>query len=97
MIGFEAKNQQNLNTQNTIYGFKHLLGKKFADTSKYDEKFNFKVCKMTTGTIGCVVEYLEQDKFCLTLEQVLAMLFTEIVSDINGSIIFHKFGAPSYA
>lgn len=73
-----------------------MLGKKFADTSKYDEKFNFKVCKMTTGTIGCVVEYLEQDKFCLTLEQVLAMLFTEIVSELKDSGADFILTVPSY-
>lgn len=92
----EAKNQQNLNSLNTIYGFKCLLGKKFDDVKNYAERLNYKVYKKRSETIGFVVKYLNYDKVCLIPEQVLAMLYSKIISETGNGKTDFILTVPSY-
>lgn len=91
-----AQNQQNLNSQNTLYGFKCLLGKKFDDVKNYAEKLNFKIRKKRSGSIGFVLQYLNIDKLCLIPEQVVAMLYSEIISEIGYGKTDFILTVPSY-
>lgn len=84
MFGAVAKNQQEMNLENTIYEFKHLIGKLFKDdfVSNEQKKLNYKIIEFETGEIGIKTNYqLEQQtmEYYFHPEQVLAMLLSEIV------------------
>ena len=62
IIGDAAKNQVSLNTSNTVFDAKRLIGKKFNDeTVQNDAKhFPFKIVNMGGGKTGVRVEYKEE-------------------------------------
>lgn len=81
-LGVSAKNQQVTNLKNTIYGFKHLLGRKFKDPQVQKELRNipYRVEEQHDGSIGIRVDYMEQEEI-FTPEQITAMLFTKLKTD----------------
>lgn len=79
MLGVAAKNQQITNMKNTIGGFKHLLGRKYDDpiVQKELQTIPYEVIRQQDGSIGIVVQYLEERKV-FTPEQLTGMLFTKL-------------------
>lgn len=79
IIGVAAKNQQVTNMNNTVSGFKRLLGRKFNDPHVQREITSIptKVEQLPDGNIGFRVNYLDQEQ-CFTPEQLTAMLFTKL-------------------
>uniref|UniRef100_A0A1Q3FWH7 Putative heat shock 70 kDa protein 4 n=1 Tax=Culex tarsalis TaxID=7177 RepID=A0A1Q3FWH7_CULTA len=82
VLGVAAKNQQVTNMNNTIGGFKRLLGRKFNDPHVQAElrKAPYKVEQRPDGGIGIRVNY--QDEECVfSPEQITGMLFTKLKDD----------------
>lgn len=82
VLGVAAKNQQVTNMNNTIGGFKRLLGRKFNDPHVQAElrKAPYKVEQRSDGGIGIRVNY--QDEECVfSPEQITGMLFTKLKDD----------------
>lgn len=82
VLGVAAKNQQVTNMNNTIGGFKRLLGRKYNDPHVQNElrKIPYKVEPRPDGGIGIRVNY--QDEECVfSPEQITAMLFTKLKDD----------------
>lgn len=82
VLGVAAKNQQVTNMNNTIGGFKRLLGRKYNDPHVQNElrKVPYKVEQRPDGGIGIRVNY--QDEECVfSPEQITAMLFTKLKED----------------
>ncbi|XP_055626484.1 heat shock 70 kDa protein 4L isoform X2 [Toxorhynchites rutilus septentrionalis] len=82
VLGVAAKNQQVTNMNNTIGGFKRLLGRKYNDPHVQNElrRIPYKVEPRPDGGIGIRVNY--QDEECVfTPEQITAMLFTKLKDD----------------
>lgn len=74
-----AKNQAVTNLKNTIFGFKHLLGRPFDDpmVQQNINRAPFKLTKTKNGGIGIVVSYLGEEQ-TFTPEQITAMLLTKL-------------------
>uniref|UniRef100_T1D3U1 Putative heat shock 70 kDa protein 4 n=1 Tax=Psorophora albipes TaxID=869069 RepID=T1D3U1_9DIPT len=82
VLGVAAKNQQVTNMNNTISGFKRLLGRKFNDPHVQNElrRLPYSVEARPDGGIGIRVNY--QDEECVfSPEQITAMLFTKLKED----------------
>lgn len=82
VLGVAAKNQQVTNMNNTIGGFKRLLGRKFNDPHVQAElrKAPYRAEQRPDGGIGIRVNY--QDEECVfSPEQITAMLFTKLKDD----------------
>jgi heat shock protein len=81
-LGVGAKNQQVTNMRNTVYGFKHLLGRKFKDplVQKELNSLPYRVEEQQDGSIGIRVNYMEEEEV-FTPEQITAMLFTKLKTD----------------
>lgn len=81
-LGVAAKNQQVTNMQNTICGFKHLLGRKFRDPVVQNElkSIPFRVEERPDGSVGIRANYMDEDQI-FSPEQVVAMLFTKLKTD----------------
>ncbi|XP_055592925.1 heat shock 70 kDa protein 4L isoform X2 [Uranotaenia lowii] len=82
VLGVAAKNQQVTNMNNTIGGFKRLLGRKYNDPHVQNElrMIPYKVEPRSDGGIGIRVHY--QDEECVfSPEQITAMLFTKLKDD----------------
>lgn len=79
IIGVAAKNQAITNLKNTIFGFKHLLGRTFDDPIVQDgfSRTPFKITRTENGGIGIVVSYLGEEKV-FTPVQITAMLLTKL-------------------
>lgn len=82
ILGVAAKNQQVTNMNNTIVGFKRLLGRKYNDPHVQNElrKAPFKVEPRHDGSIGIQVNYQDED-VVFSPEQITAMLFTKLKED----------------
>jgi L1 cell adhesion molecule like protein len=78
LIGNAAKNQANINPNNTIFGAKRLIGRKFDDpTVQADMKhWPFKVIN-DVGKPKILVEYKSETKL-FTPEEILAMILTKM-------------------
>lgn len=70
--------------ENTIYGFKHLLGKTADDKCAIAEirKLNYNASESEFGRIGVQVNY-RQAHTIFQPEQILAMLFTKLKSEFK--------------
>lgn len=82
VLGVAAKNQQVTNMNNTIGGFKRLLGRKYNDPHVQNElrRTPYKVEPRPDGGVGIRVNY--QDEECVfSPEQITAMLFTKLKDD----------------
>lgn len=79
ILGVAAKNQQVTNMQNTICGFKRLIGRKFNDPHTQNElrMSANNVEKLSDGGVGFRVNYLGQEHV-FSPEQLTAMLFTKL-------------------
>lgn len=79
IIGAAAKNQYGSNKENTIVGFKRLLGRKFDDPHVQHEltMIPTKIEERSDNGINICVHYLGQTHF-FTPEQVTAMLLTKL-------------------
>lgn len=77
-----AKNQQVSNMNNTIGGFKRLLGRKYNDPHVQNElrKIPYKVEPRPDGGIGIRVNY-QDEEVVFSPEQITAMLFTKLKDD----------------
>lgn len=101
VLGVAAKNQQVTNMNNTIGGFKRLLGRKYSDPHVQNElrKIPYKVEPRPDGGIGVRVHYQDEETV-FSPEQITAMLFTKLKEDsfkelrtqINDCVI----AVPSY-
>ncbi|XP_058053267.1 heat shock 70 kDa protein 4 isoform X4 [Anopheles bellator] len=82
VLGVAAKNQQVTNMNNTIGGFKRLLGRKFGDPVVQEElrSLPYQVEATADGGIGIRVNYLDEEHV-FTPEQITAMLFTKLKED----------------
>lgn len=83
-LGVGAKNQQVTNMKNTIYGLKHLLGRKFKDPLVQRELHSlpYRVEERPDGSIGVRVNYMDNEEV-FTPEQLTAMLFTKLKTDAS--------------
>lgn len=81
-LGVGAKNQQVTNMKNTIYGFKHLLGRQFKDPLVQKElpSLPYRVEERPDGSIGIRVNYMDEEHV-FSPEQITAMLFTKLKTD----------------
>uniref|UniRef100_A0A1B0BH99 Heat shock 70 kDa protein 4 n=1 Tax=Glossina palpalis gambiensis TaxID=67801 RepID=A0A1B0BH99_9MUSC len=79
IIGAAAKNQYGSNKENTVIGFKRLLGRKFDDPHVQHEltMIPTKIEERSDNGINICVHYLGQTHF-FTPEQVTAMLLTKL-------------------
>lgn len=82
VLGVAAKNQQVTNMNNTIGGFKRLLGRKYNDPHVQNElrKIPYKVEPRPDGGIGIRVHYQDEETV-FSPEQITAMLFTKLKDD----------------
>lgn len=82
VLGVAAKNQQVTNMNNTIGGFKRLLGRKYNDPHVQNElrKIPYKVEPRPDGGIGIRVNY-QDEEVVFSPEQITAMLFTKLKED----------------
>ncbi|XP_065083978.1 heat shock 70 kDa protein 4L isoform X2 [Ochlerotatus camptorhynchus] len=82
VLGVAAKNQQVTNMNNTIGGFKRLLGRKYNDPLVQNElrKIPYKVEPRPDGGIGIRVNY-QDEEVVFSPEQITAMLFTKLKDD----------------
>lgn len=82
VLGVAAKNQQVTNMNNTIGGFKRLLGRKYNDPHVQNElrKIPYKVEPRPDGGIGIRVNY-QDEEVVFSPEQITAMLFTKLKDD----------------
>jgi len=79
LIGGAAKNQGNLNPQNTVFDAKRLIGRKFDDKVVQDDMkhWPFKVVRGDGGKPMVEVEYMGQKKR-FTPEEISAMVLTKM-------------------
>lgn len=80
VIGVGAKQKVLTNLQNTFFGFKPLLGRKFDDPLVQDEARRFLPYPISKGPDGGIllhVDFLDQ-KRTFSPEQLAAMLFTKL-------------------
>jgi heat shock protein 1/8 len=78
LIGDSAKNQFALNTANTVYGAKRLIGRKFYDKTVQDDvkHFSYKVVDKDNKP-NIKVEYKGEEKV-FTPEEISAMILTKM-------------------
>lgn len=78
-IGVQAKQGLSINMSNTVYLFKHFIGRKFDDPTVQGELSNIpcKVVETKNGGVGFLVHYLGKETV-FTPEQITAMLFTKL-------------------
>lgn len=92
LIGDAAKNQVSLNTANTVFDAKRLIGKKFNDPSVQSDlkHYSFTVKSETSSTSQnqkCVIEVtVNGEKKTLHPEEISAMVLTEM-TDIASSYL----------
>jgi heat shock protein 1/8 len=79
LIGGAAKNQGNLNPQNTIFDAKRLIGRKFEDKVVQDDMkhWPFKLVRGEAGKPLIEVEYMGQKK-TFSAEEISAMVLTKM-------------------
>jgi len=82
-----AKNQAGTNLQNTIFGFKRFLGRRYDDPRVQEDvsRVPFKIVEQGNGGVGIKAKYLGQDQV-YTPEQVSAMLFTKLKETAENGI-----------
>ncbi|XP_058458346.1 heat shock 70 kDa protein 4 isoform X1 [Malaya genurostris] len=82
VLGVAAKNQQVTNMNNTIGGFKRLLGRKYNDPHVQNElrKIPYRVEARPDGGVGIRVQY-QDEEHVFSPEQITAMLFTKLRED----------------
>lgn len=70
LMGTSAKNQWIMNYKSTLYGFKILLGRKFADPFVQNEikKLPFTLVELKNGNIGIKVSHCEQSMCTILLQ-----------------------------
>ncbi|XP_075214215.1 heat shock protein 70Cb isoform X2 [Lycorma delicatula] len=79
ILGVAAKNQMVTNIDNTIHGFKRLLGRSYNDPAVQQElrDLPYKVVKQNNGSIGIKVNFLGETHI-FSPEQITAMFFTKL-------------------
>uniref|UniRef100_A0A8D8RSP9 Uncharacterized protein C30C11.4 n=1 Tax=Cacopsylla melanoneura TaxID=428564 RepID=A0A8D8RSP9_9HEMI len=90
VLGVAAKIQTITNVENTISGFKRLLGRTYDDPYTQDEikMMPFQTLKQNDGSVGIKVNFLNKEHV-FSPEQVTAMLFTKL-KDISENEIQNK-------
>jgi len=78
-MGMAAKNMIMSNMKNTVWGFKKLIGRKFADpvVQREVKEMPFDVVETPDGTTGIRVQYLGESQV-FSPEQITAMMFTKL-------------------
>ncbi|XP_039280226.1 97 kDa heat shock protein [Nilaparvata lugens] len=79
ILGVAAKNQQITNLDNTISGFKRLLGRKYNDPAVQAElrELSFKTVQQKNGGIGIKANF-QGETHVFSPEQITAMFFTKL-------------------
>lgn len=79
LMGTSAKNQIITNINNTVFGFKRLLGLKFDDPLVAEEQkyLPFTLVATTDNEVGCKVWYLSEE-VVFSVRQIVGMLFTKV-------------------
>ncbi|GIX77851.1 heat shock protein 105 kDa [Caerostris extrusa] len=75
--GITAKTKLVQNINNTVFGFKTILGKKFEDSSKDLSYLSFSVTELPSGEYGVKVKYLHEE-VVFSIQQIMAMLITKL-------------------
>lgn len=78
-VGTAAKARAVANLENTVFGFKKLLGRKYEDSDLQEELtyFPHSVCELPFGDIAIKVNYLKND-VTFSITQIMAMLLTKL-------------------
>ncbi|XP_035227457.1 97 kDa heat shock protein-like [Stegodyphus dumicola] len=78
-FGVAAKNKLVSNLENTIFGFKKILGRKFHDPVTRHELayLPFEVCELPLGDVGIKVKYLNKN-IVFSVQQVMAMILVKM-------------------
>jgi len=105
VIGVGAKNQLLTNLLRTVFGFKHLLGRKYHDVvvQRILKEFPFGISEGRDGSVMIHLNYLgskDRSMQLFTPEQITAMLFTKLKvtaedilqTNVNEAVI----SCPSY-
>ncbi len=85
LVGQSAEYQKIRNPQNTIYGIREIIGKKFddPDVEKFMKKVPFKIEKdLETGIPKIIVEYL-QKKESFFPEEIYAMIIQKLIKNVR--------------
>ena len=79
LMGVNAKNQMLTNLKRTVFGFKHMLGRKFKDPIVQETLVGlpYDVSEAPNGKIQIHIDYLGK-RNAFTPEEVTAMLFTKL-------------------
>lgn len=90
MMGTSAKQQIITNINNSVFGFKRLLGLRFEDPLVAEEQkyLPFNLIATPEGEVGCKVWYLGEESI-FSIKQVVAMLLTKL-KDIAESALSCK-------
>lgn len=79
-LGTSAQQQVIMNLKNTVWLFKHLIGRPFADilVERYQDFIPYKLVEVeATKRCGVLVEHCELE-YCFSMEQILAMLLGKL-------------------
>lgn len=79
-IGVSARSKLMTNLQNTVLGFKRILGKKHADAEVKDELTYLPIeeaCELPSGNVGIKVKYLKNTTI-FSIQQLMAMILTKL-------------------
>lgn len=81
LIGDSAKNQVSLNTKNTVFDAKRLIGKKFSDPSVQSDIKHFSFTVKSGQAEKCLIEVTHKDEQkTFHPEEISAMVLTEMTS-----------------
>ncbi|XP_049596041.1 heat shock 70 kDa protein 4L isoform X2 [Syngnathus scovelli] len=87
IIGNAAKSQMITNFKNTVHGFKRFHGRAFDDPFVQAEKnkLPYRLDKLSDGTTGIKVRYLDEDKV-FTVQQITGMLLSKLKETSEGAL-----------
>ena len=87
VMGVSAKNQLLTNLQKTVFGFKHLLGRKYNDPVVQENICDapYFLSQGKDGNILIRVDYLGEEN-AFTPEQITAMLFTKLKNTAENAL-----------
>lgn len=80
IMGVSAKNQLLTNLKKTVYNFKHMLGRKFADPYVQEQVIKglpYEISEGSQGEIRIHINFMDKPR-SFTPEEITAMLFTKL-------------------